>query len=161
DTLTVSQTGPTNLGSSKLVVTLNGQSSTFKPSQVTQIQAQLLAGNDVVSMSGIGASTVTTVDGGAGSDTFTGNFGTAATIAGNMTLKNFESASVTIGTLSGQLTVLNGPLANSSFGTVSGSLNVPEAHDGQGNPIPGTGVISNTTIGTITSTGSVSTGSIS
>ena len=66
-----------------------------------------LGGNDAATMTGLNSSTATTVDGGAGNDTFTGTFGT---LDGNLTLKYFEPASVTITSLSGHLTVGGGPL---------------------------------------------------
>src|SRR5262249_27927897 len=102
-----------------------------------------LDGNDTVSMTGINTPTVTTVAGGAGSDTFSGNFGT---FGGNLTLTNFETASVTIGTLSGQLTVSGGPLTNSNVTTVaaSGLLAVTEDL-----PALNAGLLSNSTFSTI------------
>src|SRR5262245_51837975 len=130
-----------------------------------------LAGDDTVTMTGINAATTTTIDGGLGTDTFAGNFGS---FTGNLSLAGFENATMTVtvdftgtlavggplqgltvtGTVTAGSTITATNLANVNIGTLAGALSAPEI-------APGSGNISDATIGTIAPTGSVSAGHIS
>jgi len=125
---------------------------TLTYSNFESLLVDCLGGNDTATMAGLNSATATTVDGGAGSDTFTGTFGT---LNGNLTLNYFEPATVSITNLSGHLIVAGGPLANSNVTSVAatGSLAVSETL-----AAPNAGLLSDSTFGTIS--GQVIAGSI-
>src|SRR5262245_47330781 len=108
-----------------------------------------LAGNDTVTMTGINAATATTVNGGADTDTFAGNFGS---FTGNLSLGGFENATMTVaanftgslgvggplqgltvtGTVTAGSTITATSLANVNIGTLAGALSAPETAPGTG-----------------------------
>jgi hypothetical protein len=154
-----------------------------------------LGGNDTFAMTGINPTTATTLDGGAGVNSFTGNF--AQGFNGALTLANQQNATMQVtGNFTGSLTV-NSPgslqqlsvtgtvtahsiitatnISNVSLGTLAGQLTASggslsgvnlnsiapggllQATESAG--VPGSGLISNATIGV--NSGSISAGSIS
>ncbi|HZV03930.1 MAG TPA: hypothetical protein VE999_02470 [Gemmataceae bacterium] len=154
-----------------------------------------LSGNDTFTMTGINPATATTLDGGNGTNSFTGNF--AQGFNGALTLANEQSATmqvtgdftgsltvnnpgvlqqlsvtgtvtansiitatnisnVNLGTLAGQLTANGGSLLGVSITSIA-SGGLLQAIEVAG--VPGSGVISNASIGT--NAGTISAGAIS
>ena len=180
DTALIQQLAAQGNQGEQIAVTLNGATSTFKVSQVNQITASLLAGNDTITLDESVRRVTPPLqfdsNGGVDSLIYKGTNGanaiavTGSTIslagAGTLTYTNFESldidclggndtVTVTMGTLSGQLTVRAGTVANSNIDTVatSGILDVSE--------VPFTidaGLLRNSTFGTVL--GQVRSGSI-
>ena len=125
------------VGTSEGSITASGQGTTSDVS-IGMLSGSLSAPED--GNAGSGVMSHTTI----GTVTSTGSVSTGS-ISGMM-----------VGTSEGSITASGqGTTDGVSIGTLSGSLNAPEDNNA------GSGVMSHTTIGTVTSTGSVSTGSIS
>jgi hypothetical protein len=108
-----------------------------------------LAGNDSVTLTGINPATATAVDGGADTNTFTGNV--AGSFSGSLTLTNFQNATMQAGgDFGGSLTV-NAPSGLQQLtvpGTVTAGSSIQAAN------------LSNVTIGTLAGQVIATTGSV-
>jgi fibronectin-binding autotransporter adhesin len=150
DTVLIQQVAGPGGSGDQVAVTLNGQTSTFKASQVNQITASLLAGNDTVtldesvkritppsSFDGAAGTDFLTLKGTAGADTITVTGTTIGLVgAGTVTYSNFESLLVDSlgGNDTATMTGLNAATATTvdggadndtftgTFGTLNGNL---------------------------------------
>jgi hypothetical protein len=132
-----------------------------------------LGGGDTFAMTGINPATATTLDGGAGTNSFNGTF--AGDFSGSLTLADMQSATLSVaGTVTAGSTITGTNFSNLSLGTLAGTLlaqggSITGATIGTVAPaglleatetVPGsTGVLSNATIGNVA--GSVIAGVIS
>src|SRR5262245_24765501 len=134
----------------QVAVTLNGKVSTFKVTQVNQIQVQLLGGNDTITVDeSVRPVTppLNLIDGGAGSDAlvFRGTAGADAigitgtqvtqTGAGALSYSGFES--LLVDALAGNDTVTMTGINAATATTVDGGLGTQDAFSGNFGPFTG------------------------